>query len=78
MLLELNRPQEALVQYEMSLQRSPQRLNSIYGAAVAAQLSNNDSKATAYFQQFVKLASDADETLTKKQLAEVYLKTQVS
>jgi tetratricopeptide (TPR) repeat protein len=78
MLLELDLPKEALVQYEMSLQRSPQRLNSLFGAALAAQLSADEPKAMKYFQQFVQVTSNADETLTKKLIAERYLKMKPS
>ncbi|MEP7132950.1 MAG: hypothetical protein ABI914_07280 [Acidobacteriota bacterium] len=45
MLLELNRPAEALVAYEMSLRSAPLRLNGLYGAARAAELSGDRAKA---------------------------------
>jgi hypothetical protein len=73
LLLELNQPKEALEQYEMSLQRSPQRLNSVYGAALAAQLSSDVAKAKLYYEQVVELTSAADDTLDKKQKAQAYL-----
>lgn len=69
LLLELGRPKEALIQYEMSLQRSPQRLNSLYGAARSAELSKDPSKTAKYYQQFLDLVVDGDDSLIKKQLA---------
>ncbi len=41
MLLELGQPAEALVAYEASLIEAPNRFNSLYGAAQAAQQSGN-------------------------------------
>ena len=36
MLLDLQRPQEALTEYEISLRTDPNRFNGLYGAAQAA------------------------------------------
>lgn len=74
LLLELNQYNEALAQYELSLQRSPQRLNSVYGAALSAQLSNNAVKAKMYYEQLQSLTSSAETTFDKKQKATEYLK----
>lgn len=79
LLLELDRPQDALVHYEMSLQRSPQRLNTLYGAGLSAEMSNEVAKATMYYAEFIQLTADADSTLTgKRQKAEEYLKKPAS
>ena len=45
MLLEMERPVEALAAYETSLHESPNRFNSLYGAARAAELSKNNGRA---------------------------------
>jgi hypothetical protein len=37
MLLELKRPQDALVEYEHSLQLSPNRFNGLFNAGMAAE-----------------------------------------
>jgi tetratricopeptide (TPR) repeat protein len=74
LLLELNRPKEALEQYEMSLQRSPNRLNGLYGAARAAELSGDQQKARLYYQQMLDLTSAGDATLNRRQKAMEYLK----
>ena len=39
MLLEMNEPAQALVQFEATLKKEPRRFRSLYGAAHAAQLS---------------------------------------
>ena len=55
LLLELDRPQQALEAYERSLKDSPNRLNGLSGAARAAQLGREPEKARAYAMQVAKL-----------------------
>ncbi|RTE53752.1 hypothetical protein EHW67_07390 [Arenibacter aquaticus] len=50
MLLEMDRPGEALNYYELNLERRPNRFNGIYGAAVAAKRSGEKEKAKFYFE----------------------------
>ncbi|ULC58077.1 hypothetical protein MBM09_09110 [Flaviramulus sp. BrNp1-15] len=54
MLLALNKPQEALVAYELNLDRRPNRYNGLYGAAIAAKQSGDIEKATTYFETLLK------------------------
>jgi hypothetical protein len=61
MLLEMNRPAEALVAYERDLQGQPNRFNGIYGAAVAAKRSGQAEKSKLYFEQLLNMA-DTDES----------------
>lgn len=68
MLIELNRPEEALVVYEENLIGHPNRFNGIYGAAIAAKNSGNVEKATFYFNQLIKLTEGVN--CTKPELAE--------
>ncbi len=53
MLLELNRPQEALAEYEVSLKTDPNRFNGLYGAAQAAEMSQQKQKAAGFYAQLV-------------------------
>ena len=53
MLLELDRPAEALAEYEASSRFAPNRFNSLYGAARAAELSGDAAKARQYYSQLV-------------------------
>ena len=54
MLLDLQRPQEALTEYEISLSTDPNRFNSLYNAAQAAKQSNQKEKADMYYSQLLK------------------------
>ena len=54
MLLEMNRPQEALVEYEKSLKTDPNRFNGLYGAARAAELVHQPEKARTFYAQLIK------------------------
>jgi tetratricopeptide (TPR) repeat protein len=56
MLLELNRPVDALAEFEASQVREPGRFRGYYGAAVAAEKSGNMTKATMYYSRLVELA----------------------
>ena len=53
MLLEANRPDEALVEYEASLKNNPGRFDSLYGAARAAAAVRKNDKARDYYSQLV-------------------------
>ncbi|MEE8595300.1 MAG: tetratricopeptide repeat protein, partial [Gemmatimonadota bacterium] len=59
MLMELGRPEEALEEYETSLEHASQRFNSIYGAARAARAAGKAEVAEAYYQQLLELADPA-------------------
>jgi len=58
MLLELNRPQEALVEYEKSMKIDPNRFNELAGAAQAAELAHQPAKANIYYAQLLKNCDD--------------------
>jgi tetratricopeptide (TPR) repeat protein len=53
-LMEMQKPQEALAEYETSLRTDPNRFNGLYGAAQAAELTHQKDKAAAYFAQLLK------------------------
>lgn len=54
MLLELNRPAEALEQYRLSLKSDPNRFNGLYGAARSAQLAAKPEIAKSYYEQLLR------------------------
>ena len=62
LLFELGQPAQALIEYEASLERAPRRLGGIYGAARAARLAGDTSKARAYYAQMMELTKNGDET----------------
>jgi hypothetical protein len=58
MLLELNQPQAALVEYERSMKIDPNRFNELAGAAQAAELVHQPEKANSYYAQLLKNCDD--------------------
>ncbi len=73
LLSELNQPAVALREYEKSLETSPNRFNSIYGAARAAELAKNNVKAKAYYEQLLALTAQADSSRPELQQTRKYL-----
>lgn len=63
LLLAAGKPHEALDAYEMALKKSPNRLNGLYGAAVAAKEIGNDEKTAFYFEKLLEISSsNSDRT----------------
>jgi tetratricopeptide (TPR) repeat protein len=56
MLLVLERPADALKEFEASHKREPGRFRGYYGAAVAAEKSGDKAKAKFYYRKLVELA----------------------
>jgi hypothetical protein len=59
LLLELKRPSEALVEYRAALQHSPNRFDSLYGAAHAADLAGDRAGANAYYAKLMEISAPA-------------------
>jgi tetratricopeptide (TPR) repeat protein len=60
MLLEMNRPAEALQAFETSEKHDPNRFRGLYGAGKAAALAGDQAKAKTYYGKLVVLAQNAD------------------
>jgi hypothetical protein len=60
LLLDLNQPALALVEFEASATREPLRLNGLFGAARSAELSGDAAKAKAIYAKVVTLCERAD------------------
>ena len=60
MLLQLNRPADALVEFEATLKKEPNRFRAMYGAAQAAEAAGQAQKASGYYASLVKMTRDAD------------------
>jgi hypothetical protein len=60
LLLELAQARPALIEYEASLRREPNRFNGLHGAARAAELASDTTTAKQYYGQLVSLAAQAD------------------
>ena len=54
MLLDMKRPEQALAEYKAGLKFFPNRFNSLYGAAQAAEMAGQASQATEYYAVLVK------------------------
>jgi len=62
MLLEANRPQDALVEYQTDLKFSPNRFNALYGAARAAEQAGRQSDANEYYAMLLKTCEGSNST----------------
>ncbi len=60
MLLKMNNPREALVQFEATLKKEPRRFRSLYGAAHAAQLSGSSDLSQRYFGELLTVCALSD------------------
>jgi tetratricopeptide (TPR) repeat protein len=54
MLLELNQPQDALVQYQKALSLSPNRFNGLFNAGMAAEAAGDKAQAQGYYATLLK------------------------
>ena len=61
LLLELNRPVEALTEFEATLTKEPNRFRSLYGAAEAAKLAGDRQTALSHFHKLLKMTARADK-----------------
>jgi tetratricopeptide (TPR) repeat protein len=72
MLLDLQRSQDALTEYEISLRTDPNRFNGLYGAAQAATQLHQKDQANTYYSQLLKncegIHSDRPELAQAKTL----------
>jgi predicted Zn-dependent protease len=61
MLLEAGKPAEALAEFEATMKKEPNRFRGVYGAAVAAEKSNDHAKAKQYYAMLVKICERGDK-----------------
>jgi tetratricopeptide (TPR) repeat protein len=73
MLLERGMAKEALVAFEATLKKEPNRLGAYVGAAKAAEKSGDSAKAREYFGKVVAIAGDADKARIDVADARVFL-----
>jgi tetratricopeptide (TPR) repeat protein len=67
LLREAKKPQEALEAYQVSLQESPNRFDSLYGASQAAEAAGDTHLARQYFSKLVRIS---DPTADRPELTE--------
>jgi tetratricopeptide (TPR) repeat protein len=73
MLLVVDKPQEALQAFEVSMQSEPNRFWGFYGAARAAELAGDRAKARSYYTQLLSLASQGNRGRPELAASEAFL-----
>jgi tetratricopeptide (TPR) repeat protein len=77
MLLESNRPKEALAEYQRSLKLSPNRFNALYNAGRAAEAAGDAATARHYFALLMQSTGDgAQSTRPEVAYARKFLATE--
>jgi tetratricopeptide (TPR) repeat protein len=62
MLLDLNRPKDALIEYEHDLHLSPNRFNGLYNAGMAAEAAGEKTKARQYYTTLLEVTDNGIHT----------------
>lgn len=78
LLLELNRPEEALAAFEISMTATPNRFNGLFGAGHAAEMAGDSDKAKTYYKRLVENCKDADSGRTELATAKAFLRQYVA
>jgi tetratricopeptide (TPR) repeat protein len=73
MLLEAGKPKEALVAFEATMKKEPNRFGGLYGGARAAADAGDRARATTYYKKLVEVAKDSDTERPELQQAKKYL-----
>jgi tetratricopeptide (TPR) repeat protein len=73
MLLEVHQAAAALKEFEVAMQKEPNRFRSLYGAARAAELAGQRDKATTYYTRLMRLAEHATHERAELQTARAFL-----
>src|SRR5262245_32262456 len=60
MLLEANRPKEALAAFDATMKKEPNRFRRRYGPGRAAEAAGDKAKARTYYQELLVIAKGAD------------------
>jgi tetratricopeptide (TPR) repeat protein len=57
LLLQMNKPEQALAAYQADLKKHPNRFNGLYGAGLAAERAGDPKQAGLYYQKLLAVAS---------------------
>jgi hypothetical protein len=60
MLLEMKQPAQALVEFQATMKKEPNRFRGVYGAAKAASLAGDRATARTYYAQLLEICKSAD------------------
>ena len=73
LLLEMKQPQAALREFETSLLSAPNRFNGLYGAARAARLASDQTRAKTYYGKLVAVSREAESVRPEIEEAKAFL-----
>jgi tetratricopeptide (TPR) repeat protein len=73
MLLEAGKPKEALVAFEATMKKEPNRFGGLNGGARAAAAAGDRAKATAYYKKLLDVAKGSNTERPELQQAKKYL-----
>ena len=73
LLLELNRPAQALSEFEATLTVEPNRFRSLFGAGRAAELSGDMGKAKVFYTKLMGICEKADTERPELREARAFL-----
>ncbi len=73
LLMEMGKPEKALLVYEFDLQQHPNRFNGISGLARAASATNDKPKATKYFELLLSQAQNSNSTRSELREAKEFI-----
>ncbi len=74
MLLEAGRPAEALVEFEATTKKEPNRFRGLYGAGRAAEAAGDRQKAVTFYKQLLQVASEPDTNRPELQHARNFIR----
>jgi hypothetical protein len=75
LLLELNRPADAVAQYEASIAKEPNRFRGLYGVARAAELAGDREKARKHYGHLIHQVGDGAAERPEVQQARAFMGT---
>ena len=62
MLLEFHRPEQALQEFELALKLSPNRLNGLFNAGLAAEAAGDKARAGRYYAALLKTTDNGSQS----------------
>ena len=72
-LLEAGRPADALVAFEATVKKEPNRFRGLYGAGRAAEMTGDRARARTFYEQLLDVAQDADTDRPELRHARAFL-----
>ncbi len=74
MLLDAERPADALVEFEATIKKEPNRFRGLYGGARAAEAAGQRARAITLYKQLLQVASEPDTNRPELEHARAFVK----